>query len=361
MTGRPSPQTEYLHWAKTQKPVRYALGSSEVSHYHLDRLPISIADLELDGMSYVRYPPLRQAIADKHGVGAENVVAVDGTAMANMLAMAALIAPGDEVLFERPTYEPMRAAAAWLGADIKRFDRRAEDGFRLDPDAIARAVTPRTKLIVIANLHNPSSDFADEATLRAIGEIAARNGAHVLVDEVYLDAAFDAAPRTAALLGDRFVCTASLTKVYGLSGLRCGWVLADPALVERMWRLNDLFGVSQPHAAERLACIALAHLDEIVAGTPERLARNRALLNAFLARRDDLESMPSIRGITAFPRLRSGKTEELNRLLREDYDTSIVPGGWFEMPEHFRVGIGGPTDDVAEGLARLGSALDALA
>ena len=267
-------QSDYMHWAKTRTPVRYNLASSEVPHFRMDRWAIDPAELELDGASYYRYPPLREAIAAKEGVASECVVMADGTSMANMLAMAALISPGDEVLIEHPAYEPMVAAAAHLGAKIRRFTRQGPD-FAIDPETIDGAC----RLVVLTNLHNPTGNLADEATLRAI---AARTDAHILIDEVYLDAAIPA-QRTAALLGERFVCTSSLTKVHGLSGLRCGWILAAPDLAEKMWRLNELFGVSQAHQAERLACIALARLDEVDAETPALLARNRALANDFFA------------------------------------------------------------------------------
>ena len=351
--------SEYMHWAKTLQQVRFALSSSEVPHFRLDGLPLSLADLDLDGASHPRYAPLREAIAAKCGVGPECVVTADGTSMANFLAMAALIAPGDEVIFEQPAYEPMLAAAKFLGADIKRVVRRPEDNFRLDPGDVEWVASDRTRLIVMTNLHNPSGALSSEADLRAIGDIAERCGAQVLVDEVYLDSAVP--PRqTSALLGSRFVATNSLTKVYGLSGLRCGWILAEAELAERMWRLNDLFGVNRAHQAEALACFAFAHLDEVFAGTQERLARNREVFDDFIGSRDDLQCMKAEHGITAFPRWLGGDTERLDALLRAKYDTSIVPGRWFEMPNHFRVGLGGDTAMLTEGLARIGAALDEL-
>lgn len=350
--------SEYMYWAKTQAPVRYALGSSEVPPCRLDRFPLSIADLELDGASRYRYPPLREAIARHTGVTADRVVMADGTSMANMLALSALVAPGDEVVAEHPVYEPMVATAAHLGATIRSFERRAAD-FAIDPAAVEQVVTPRTRVILITNLHNPTGNLVDEAVLRAIGDIAECVGAHVVVDEVYLDAAIPP-QRTSALLGDRFVVTSSLTKCYGLSGIRCGWILADPALAERIWRLNELFGVAQSHAAERLALVAFEHLGEIAAANDELLQRNRALANAFFAGRDDLECVPMTGGITAFPRLIGGDVDALNRLLRERYDTSIVPGRFFGAPDRFRMGIGNPTDIVEAGLERLAAALDSL-
>ena len=353
-------QSDYMHWAKFKAPVRFALTSSEVPHFRMDSLPLTIAELDMDGASHPRYAPLRHAIAGRYGVMPEQVVAADGTSMANFLAMAALIAPGDEVLIERPTYEPLLGAASFLGAQIKRFDRRAEEGFRLDADRVASAASERTRLIVITNLHNPSSALAEEDDLRALAKVATRSNARILVDEVYLDAA--APPRRSVVhLGPEFVCTNSLTKVYGLSGLRCGWILAEPELAERMWRLNDLFGVNQAHQAERLACIAFEHIDAVIGDTPAMLGRNRALFNAFAESRADLQCMPAEHGIVAFPCSVGGDTDRLDALLREKYDTAVVPGRWFEMADHFRIGLGCPTEMLEEGLRRLGAALDELA
>ena len=278
--------------------------------------------------------------------------------MANLLAMAALISPGDEVLIEHPTYELLLGAASFLGAKIKRFERKSADAFRLDPATVRDAMSDRTRLIVLTNLHNPSSALATEDALGEVGRLAASVGAHVLVDEVYLDSAVP--PRRSAVhLGPEFVITNSLTKVYGLSGLRCGWILAEPELAERMWRLNDLFGVNQAHSAERLACIAFEHIDQVIGDNPAMLAHNRELWNTFVRGRGDLDCMPAEHGITAFPRW-SGDTERLNALLTSKYDTAVVPGRWFEMPEHFRVGFYLPAADFEEGLKRLRSALDEL-
>lgn len=360
MTGR-TISSVYMHWAKNQAPARFHLASSEVPHFALDRLPLSIADLSLDGASRHRFAPLREAIAARQGVGADNVVIANGTSMANFLAMAALIEPGDEVLVETPAYEPMVAAASFLGGEIRSFARSPADGFRLDPVQVEAALTPETRLIVITNLHNPTSAFADEASLAEVGRLAARSGARVLVDEIYLDAAFVAAPRTARHLGDVFITTGSLTKVYGLSGIRCGWILASADLAERMWRLNELMGVAQPHAAERLGMIALAHLDEIAAPLRPLLDTNREIMLAFLATRSDLEIQMPEAGVTLFPRWPGGDVDKLNELLRTEYDTSIVPGRFFGCPEHFRLGMGGNSRLLEEGLSRLGAALDELA
>jgi len=352
-------QSDYMHWAKFKAPVRYALTTSEVPHFRMDRLPLTLADLDMDGASHPRYAPLRKAIARRYDVDTANVVAADGTSMANFLALATLITPGDEVLVESPTYELLLGAANFLGATIKRFERKTEDAFRLDLTEVEQMLSPRTRLIVITNLHNPSGALIEEDELLELGSLARTAGARVLIDEVYLDSAAPAR-RSSVHLGPEFVATNSLTKVYGLSGLRCGWVLAEPKLAERMWRLNDLFGVNQAHQAERLGCIAFDHLDEINSANPQMLADNRASWNAFAGGLDDLYCAPAEHGITAFPRWAGGDTQRLDDHLRARYDTSIVPGRWFERPDHFRIGFGLPTADFDEGLRRLAQALDDL-
>jgi aspartate/methionine/tyrosine aminotransferase len=359
MMSRRAMRSDYMHWVKGQVPVRYSLSSSEVPHFRLDRLPLTIGDLDLDGASHYRYAPLRQAIARRYGIEADRIVTANGASMANFIAMATLIVPGDEVILEQPAYEPMLSSARFLGGDIKQIARIADDGFRFDVAELERIAGPQTRLIVITNLHNPTGALASEDELRAIGNIAERCGAHVLVDEVYLDSAVP--PRsTSAFIGPQFVVTSSLTKVYGLSGLRCGWIFAEPEMAERMWRLNDLFGVNQPHQSEMLSCFAFEHLDEIAAGTADRLAGNRALFNDLVASRSDLDCMRAEHGITVFPRWKGGDVEPLHALLRAKYDTSIVPGHWFDMPDRFRVGLGGDADLLKEGLTRLGLALDEL-
>src|SRR5277367_89837 len=333
----------YIEWAKLRSKARYNLAISDMEHFPLADLHPQLADLELSGADGYGYQPLLQKLAAKSGVAVECIVHAQGTSMANHLAMAALLEPGDEVLIEEPSYEAIVSTAEYLGAKIRRYPRNFESGFQLDPREVERNISARTRLIVITNLHNPSGVRTTDSKLRIVGEIARSMGAHVLVDEVYLEACFDSPWQTAYLLGPNFVTTSSLTKAYGLTGLRCGWIFAAKPLAERMWRLNDLFGVMAPHPIELLSVLAFEHLAEIT-------ARARQLLAIW----------PEA-GTVAFPQLASGHADAFCQLLREKYETSVVPGRFFEMPEHFRVGVGGKTEDVRESLARIGGALDELA
>jgi aspartate/methionine/tyrosine aminotransferase len=349
----------YMEWAKLCSGAKYKLATSGIMSYPLAELHISAGDLEINGPTVYGYPPLQERLARKCGVTPECVVAAAGTSMANHLAMAALLEPGDDVLIEEPAYGPILDVASYLQANILRFERAAERNFGIDPDEIARRITPRTRLICITNLHNPSGAFADEETLMRIGEIAQRSGARVLVDEVYLDMVRDRPVRSSFHLGSNFVVTTSLTKAYGLSGLRCGWILAQPDLAKRMWRLNDIFGATPVFPGEQISVIALDQLERIAGWAWQLLDTNRAALDQFFAGRSDLGGYRSPWGSVSFPRLERGSVDEFCEFLRSRYETSVVPGRFFEMPDHFRIGLGGDPAMTAEGLQRLAAALDA--
>lgn len=347
----------YMNWAKTRSPATFNLATSGMPNLSIRDLRVSLDDLEITDGGY-GYAPLIERIEKRYRVAEESIVTAAGTTFANHLALAALIKPGDEVLFESPAYEPLLATTRYLGADVKRFMRRFEDGFRVSPEEVEKRVTRNTRLIVLTNLHNPSSALTDEATLKQIGEIARGAGARVLVDEVYIETLFEASPCTAYHLGREFVITSSLTKAFGLSGLRCGWIFAEPELARKMWLLNDLFAATPVHAGERLSVVALDQISEIAARAKALLDRNRRLLNEFLDTREDLETVRPEFGTVMFPRVRSGDADQLCRLLREKYETSVVPGSFFEMPAHFRVGIAVASEVLEQGLDRLGQALD---
>lgn len=348
--------SSYMHWAKTSSIAKFNLAMSGMPNLKLRELRVSLDDLEITDGGY-GYQPLLQAIAKRYRVATDSIVTAAGTTFANHLAMAALIKPGDEVLFEHPAYEPMLAACRYLGANVKRFSRKFENSFQISTEELESLVTRNTRLIVITNLHNPSSVLIDDATMTRIGEIGKRVGARVLVDEVYVETLFEEMPRSAFHLGNQFVVTSSLTKAFGLSGLRCGWILAEPELARRMWLLNDLFASTPVHAGERLSVVAMQQLAEIGARAKELLERNRRILNDFLDTRHDLDAVRPEFGTTMFPRVRGASSEELCRVLREKYETSVVPGSFFEMPRHFRIGITIDTDVLEAGLDRLGKAL----
>jgi aspartate/methionine/tyrosine aminotransferase len=354
-------QSTYMHWAKTRPKVKYDLALSGILNLPFSELEANLDDIDLNGDNSYGYGPLIDAIAEHCRVQRECVVTISGgTSMANHLAMAAAIEHGDQILIEQPTYEPLLALAEYFGAKIIRFSRSAENNYRVDVDEIGRKITPRTRLIVLTNLHNPSSELIKEETLRQIGKIARDAGARVLVDEVYLEAMFEAAPRSSVHLGPQFIATSSLTKGYGLSGLRCGWILAEPELAQRMRLMHDIFGAVAPHPAETLSVLALQKLPKFITRAKTILQNNRGVLRDFLESREELTVVLPESGTTCFPRLEKGNVGELWRLLSNKYDTAFVPGRFFESPQHLRLGMCAGPELFKTGVERLGQALDEL-
>jgi aspartate/methionine/tyrosine aminotransferase len=350
-----------MEWAKLSSRAKFNLATSGVAGLPLAELGVRLDQLEINGASIYGYAPLRQAVALRYRVPETSVVSAIGTSMANYLALAATTESGDEILVEHPTYEPIVSAARYLGLRVVHFQRPAESNFDIDLAHLARQITPQTRVIVLTNLHNPSGALCPDTTLREIAALARDVGAFVMLDEVYREMLFEGRPQTAFHLDpERFVITNSLTKAYGLSGLRCGWLLAPPALAERMWHIIDLHGATFPHPTELLSVIAFEKLEQISTKTKAMLDENRRLLQECLKKHASLlEYFWPEYGTLVFPRLRKGNSEDLCGLLRRDFETSVVPGRFFDAPDRFRIGIGLSTEAVRDALQQLSSGLEA--
>lgn len=348
----------YMEWARSRPAARYDLVGSNLLACRLSDLPGARDAVDLAGESPYGYAPLIEAIAAHHGVGAERVSLANGCSGANFLSCAALLDSGDELLIEEPHYDPIPAAAKMVGARVTTFRRRFEDGWQIDPDRVAAAVTTRTRLIAISSPHNPTGVLSSPDRLEALARLAERAGIHVLVDEVYRDVVLPRRPRPAASLSPVFVSTSSLTKAYGLSSLRCGWVLASPEMTRAIRRAQDVMGVYGAVPAERLAKVAFDHIDRLAERARGIVANNVDIVGRFLKERHDLECVfPD--ATLAFPRLRGASdTTELARRLFERYATAIAPGSFFGAPEHFRLAFGGAAETVEKGLAALAACLD---
>lgn len=351
--------TPYIEWAKEKKGA-WNLAVSGVPHASIADIGATLAEMPIAGDNGYGYEPLLERIAARYDVGSRQVVTATGCSMATFLALAALVQPGDEVLIERPTYEPLLLAAMHLGAAVTRFDRAASDAFLVDATRVAAAMSPRTRAVVLTNLHNPSSQPVAQDVLRQIGEAADRVGARVIVDEVYLDAMFDEAPPSCVHLGPAFVATGSLTKVYGLSALRCGWVVADEAFAQRVWRVNDLYENVRPFAPDWLAVAAFDRLDALAARSRGLLETNRRLFTAWANQRNDLAVVLPAWGTTVCVRPARVDSATLCDQLRTRYSVSVVPGHFFELPDHVRIGLCTETSVLREGLDRIARCLDGL-
>jgi len=352
--------TPYVAWMKRAPESTYNLMGSNLLHCQVEDLPGAREELALDAFHEEGYGPLLEDIGGRYGFPADQVSVATGASGANFLVCGALLEAGDEVVVERPAYDPLLGIPRFLGAELRRFDRTFDNGFQVDPDRIRKLMSPRTRLIFLTNPHNPTGAFTPEETLLEVGKIAEQYGARVLVDEVYLESIHGRDLRPAATLSPTFISTSSLTKAYGLSGLRAGWALSEPALAEKIRRVRDLVDGVGSFPSELLAHLAFRNLPALKDRARSILEPNLARLFSFMEAQDKVEWVPPAGGSVGFPRIRGvADASEFVRTLREDYDTGVVPGYFFEAPAHFRVALGGRAEVLEEGLKRLGQALEA--
>lgn len=354
----------YMHWAKHHRLATHDLTGSNLFPVGLDELDGAAEALRLSGSNDDGYGPLVEAIAARYDVTGERICTAPGTSGANFIVMAALLRPGDEALIESPTYDPLLGIADMLGARVRRFERRFENDYAPDPDEIGAALTEDTRLVVLSNLHNPTGVPVSEQTLREIGARAAAVGAQVLIDEVYRETAFAQDTEPAATLDDTFVSTNSLTKAWGLSGLRTGWAIATPEIAEAMRRARDVVDAVGSFPSDTLACLAFDQMERLGERSRSILGPNSTALARVLndAAREGIVDWvrPPDGAPIAFPRLVG--TDDAGRFVKwafDEYRVGVVPGRFFECPAHFRVAVGGDPARVGPALEQLSDALHA--
>jgi aspartate/methionine/tyrosine aminotransferase len=356
------PPTSYLEWAiKHGASCKFDLATSGIQNA-CDLLTIDPASLhDLDG-----WKKIREVIARANDVPQNETIAALGTAHAVWLAYASLLSPGDELVVEQPAYEPLLTAALGMGLTIKRFDRLENKGFAVDPDVVARAITEKTKAVVISNLHNPSGARVSREALAACAKAADRVGAFLIVDEVY--APFDALcddsgifAGSARKLGANVVALASLTKCYGLGPHRIGWMLAHPEVIRRAESAILSSCGMLPLAHANLAIQAFSALPALAKRARLGLAEKRSAVSAWVASRNDLEWHAPAEGLFGFAgvKKKANVREAIERGMRE-HDVKVVPGEFFELPHGFRIAWSLDEALIPEALARLGRVLDSM-
>ncbi len=348
---------KYMEWFKTKSKVSIDLCSSGMEDLALKDLELRWKDLEISEDNSYGYPPLLQAIGKRYGVSEDNVVSTLGTSQALFLVCAALLDPGDEVLAEAPAYEPLLAVPEAFGARVVRLARRYEDGYQFSLEIVKRFLSPKTRFILLTNLHNPSGALIPRVLLKQLVQIARERDVSIVVDEIYLEFLDD--EPTAFHLADNVIVISSLTKVFGLGNIRCGWALAQPGLAKSMRRIIDYMQVEGVFIGEAIAFRAFDRLDEIKRKNRERISHNRALLRDLIDQEESLSWVEPADGVICFPRIETPLVngDILADVLRSQHDTSIVPGSFFGQPQHFRLGFGVSPNTVEAGLYNIRKAL----
>ncbi|KIG17113.1 Aspartate aminotransferase [Enhygromyxa salina] len=306
-----------------------------------------------------------EVIGERYGVDPQCVVPTLGASQAITQVLFTLARPGDHVIVERPTFEPLHGVPETLGLNVSRLERKGEERWEPLADRLARLLTPKTRAVILSSLHNPSGVALETSTLVAIGEMAARVGALVLVDEVYLDFAFDASGETypwqpACVAIENAVSWSSVTKAFGFAALRAGWVVArDRETAQAFRSASQYFHVDPPLASLALATEVMRHADELAAVAASAIAPARAVMDRWIASEARVGWVPPSAGQTGLVRL-PDLTADLDfaRHLRDRYGTQVVPGTMFEAPGSVRVSFNLPPEQLEQALATVSAALD---
>ncbi len=302
---------------------------------------------------------LRTRIAEIYpGMKMENVLVTCGGSEANFVSTWGLLEPGDEVVFMMPNYMQIAGLARGFGATVKPLWLRESLDWGINVDDLARVVTAKTKMIAICNPSNPTGAVLREDMRQAIVAAAEKVGAWVLSDEVYRGAEFDGEV-TPSLWGgyERVLGTAGLSKAYGLPGLRTGWVVGPPKMIEKLWSYHDYTSIGPTMLTDRLAAAALVpqRREWILNRTRETLRANYAPLRAWLAERTDIFShIPPKAGAIAWAGLRDGRNSaKMAEDLRVQKGVLLVAGEQMGMESFVRFGFGGDRDHLLRALARV--------
>jgi Aspartate/tyrosine/aromatic aminotransferase len=362
-------EDDYSHWVKAMMRAAAAEGDAAVLYDSTIKEPTELlAKVVRESFGEAitdRYESVfangnrfvAAAVAERYGVEPANVVCTTGATSAMAMAIRAFVAPGDEVIVESPRFDLLPGLAQAAGATVSYLPRRAPD-FGVDPSELAALIGPRTRLVLLTHLHNPSGAALDRSTLLALADVLP-DGVQIVVDEVYGDFAGPAA--AAATLSPKIISVGSLTKAQGLFALKCGWAIASSDKVERILAASEQgdWGVSK--LSHAVAAQVLENMAPFDAHWRELLARSRPVMERRVREMigegliaGDLPPFgcmyfPSIVGVS--------DTRELADWLWREHRIIVAPGEFFGLPGHVRLGFGGDAEQLDRGLGRLAAAL----
>jgi aspartate/methionine/tyrosine aminotransferase len=292
------------------------------------------------------------------------VLVTAGAAAALFIVNTALCGRGDHVIVAHPNYVTNIEAPRAIGAQVEFLPLRFDARWRVDVERLASMIGPQTRLVSLTSPHNPTGAVIPEADLRRVVELVAEWGCYLLLDETYRDMSFGEPPPFAASLHPRVISVSSLSKTYGLPGLRLGWLVnRDPALMEILLAAKEQIVICGSVVDEAIGAHVLARKAEWLAAIKPQIEARLAAVRARLEGSPALEWVEPQGGVVGFPRIKPGLDVDVDafyRLLVERYQTFVGPGHWFEMDRRYmRIGFGWPRpDELAAGLECVSKALE---
>ncbi len=351
-------------WFDTyQYEVSYDIGESAVKYLTFDQLSIDLGRLPIRYGYHTGRPDLRELLAAEYeGLGADDILVTSGGSEANFAIVSALLNPGDHIIVEHPNYPSLYEVPRSLGCEVSLFRLRYEDGFKPRLDQLEKLITPRTKLISLTHPNNPTGSMITREELESAIRLAESHGITLMFDETYSELVYGDMLPSAASLSPNAVIISSMSKCYGLPGIRIGWLATrNRALLDAVLAIREQVSITNNAIGEEIAVRVLARKEEFLVPAREHVCRNRDIVTAWMDKQARFEWVPPEAGVVSFPRIKPDirvDPERVYRLLAEKFRTFTIPGRCFEMDNrHFRLGFGGNPDEIRTGLANLEQAL----
>lgn len=344
--------------------IRYNLSESSIVDQSIGSLGLTIPDLTLLYGEHRGSDRLRSLVLEgTPGLDIDDVLITGGAAGALFIIATALLGAEDHLVVVKPNYATNLETPRAIGCDISLIDLEFDNGFALDFERLAAAVTPRTKLISVTCPHNPTGTMMREEELLRLAAFAKEKGCLLLVDETYRDLALTTKLPLAASLGDHVIGVASLSKAFGVPGIRVGWIInRSPELMEQFLAAKEQISICGSVINEWVAEEILATRDAFLEPTLAEWRRRLDRIAEWIAGEPMLEWVRPTGGVVCFPRMVAdppGGTDAFYRRLLAEHGTYVGPGHWFEMPDrYFRLGYAWPSaEELEHGLAGISAAL----
>lgn len=320
-----------------------------------------VADLLLQYGDHRGLPRLREQVAgDSERLGADDVIVTAGAAAGLFAIATALLGAGDHALIASPNYATNVETPRALGAEVEAVELRFEDGFQLDLDRLAARLRPETRLVSLTYPHNPTGAMIDRATLERVVELVEAHGrARLLVDETYRELSYAEPLPVAAGLSERAISVSSMSKTYGLPGLRIGWVACrDRELAETLLAAKEQILITGSAIDEEMAARALEARPRILPAIREKVAAHLGIVRDWIGAQETFEWVEPSAGVVCMPRFRDTFEVDLDHFyddLLTEHGTYVGPGHWFDQGRRsFRLGFAWPqADELRRGLAGL--------
>jgi aspartate/methionine/tyrosine aminotransferase len=344
------------------------LTESSYTDFRFKDLGLDLSELTLAYDDHRGNAELRRSLSASTGsiIEPDRVLLTSGAAGALFIISTTLLAEGDELVVVRPNYATNLETPRAIGARVVTLDLTFEDGYRIDPQRLAELITPQTKLVSITVPHNPTGSSMTADEVREVVEITRAKGCYLLVDETYREMNFTGVLPYAATLGDHVISVASLSKTFGLPGIRVGWLMtADAALSEQFLAAKEQIQICGSTLDEEIAARFVSRRDEFLPQILTNIRRRFEIVRTWIEgpASEFLEWVEPTGGCVSFPRftdaaLRQVDLDRFATLLNGEFNTYVGPGHWFEQEARsFRLGYGWPGDDeLKQGLERIVSA-----